>query len=144
MRRYVWARKAHRDIGVQEPDLVAAIEARTVGLHGMEGGLADHLRHGVSQLDLVAGPALLLVQDGKDLRLQYVAADYAKVGRLCKVYIVTSGGNPSVFSQTYVIKEVVHNFSGYKATDEYILQTTSFSPANPNQADGLFTLSSDT
>ena len=52
---------------MQEAHLVAAIEAGAIGLDRMEGHPPDHARHGVRQLDFIAGAPFLAVQFRKNL-----------------------------------------------------------------------------
>src|SRR5208283_885065 len=46
------------DLGFEEPDLVAAVEATPLIAQSVEGLLADQLRHRIGQLHLVARAAL--------------------------------------------------------------------------------------
>src|SRR5258705_2496558 len=77
----VWPRERVGEVGGQEADLGAAVEAPAFELHAVERLLAREPAHGVGELDLTAGAALLLLQYVEDLGLQDVAARDDEVRR---------------------------------------------------------------
>ena len=54
--------QAEGDRRLDEAGLVAAVEALAVEAVAVERGAADQARHGVGQLDLAAGAALLAIE----------------------------------------------------------------------------------
>ena len=80
-RRDVVARERIGDVGGEEADLRAAVEAAAFELQAVERLLLGEPDHRVGELDLAAGAALLGRQDVEDLRLQDVAAGDDEVGR---------------------------------------------------------------
>ena len=78
--RNIGPRQADGNVGGQETDFVAAVITRTIGFHRVKRHFADHLGHGVGELDFISGAALLLVENGEDFRLQDIAADDAEIG----------------------------------------------------------------
>ena len=74
LRRDVGARERVGDIGGEEADLGAAVEAAAFELQAVERLRARERDHGVGELDLAAGAGCLLFQNVEDLRLQDVAA----------------------------------------------------------------------
>src|SRR6185437_5851853 len=81
-RCHVGARERKGDIGLQEPHLVAAIEALPVEAETVERLVAaDQLLQRVGELDLVAGAAADAREMIEHLGLQDVAADDAEIGR---------------------------------------------------------------
>src|SRR5882724_1178977 len=77
----IWARERVGEVGGQEADLGAAVEALAFELHAVERLLAREPAHGVGELDLAAGATLLLLQYVEDLWLQDVAARDDEVRR---------------------------------------------------------------
>src|SRR5437588_3958330 len=73
-RRDVLARQRIGDVGGEEADLGAAVEAAAGKLQAIERLLLGELDHGVGDLDFAAGAAALRRQDVENLRLQDVAA----------------------------------------------------------------------
>src|SRR5450756_2682002 len=64
----IGARHAERDIGAQEACFRAAIVALAFELDAVEGLGPGQTDHGVGELDLAAGAALLRFQDLEDFR----------------------------------------------------------------------------
>src|SRR3984957_10774681 len=79
--RDVLAREPIGDIGGEEADFRAAVEARALELEAKERLLLRQTDHGVGELNFVAGAARLVRPDGEDLRLQDVAARDDEIGR---------------------------------------------------------------
>src|SRR5258708_34503331 len=73
---HVRALERERDVGFQEPDLVAAVEAAAFEAHAVERHQAEQVGERVGQLDLAAGAALLPIEIKKYLRLQDVSPDH--------------------------------------------------------------------
>src|SRR5215831_12051648 len=83
IRRDVLARQRVGDVGGEEADLRAAVKTLAGELEAEERLRLGQAHHAVGELDLAAGAARLVLQDGKDLRLQDVAARDAQTrGRL--------------------------------------------------------------
>src|SRR5690349_4229919 len=72
-RRDVGPRHRIRDVGGEEADLGAAVEALAVELHGVERLALGQRDHRVGDLDLAAGAAGLVRKQVENLRLQDVA-----------------------------------------------------------------------
>src|SRR5579871_941680 len=70
----VVARQSISDIGRQETDLAAAIEAAAFELEPIEWLFAGEPDHRVGDLDLAPGAPALVGQDLENLRLQNIAA----------------------------------------------------------------------
>src|SRR3954464_1666328 len=68
------------DVGAEEAGLGAAIMALALELDAVEALRSGEADHGIGELDLSAGAALLGLQDLEDLRLQDVAAGDREVG----------------------------------------------------------------
>lgn len=64
------------------------------------------------------------------------------VGRQCYYYINQSDGSPSVFAQSYIIKEVTHILEGLQARTEITMEITSFDYTTVPDVSTLFSLSS--
>ena len=79
--RDVGARQRVGDVGGEEADLGAAVEALAFEFQAVERLLLGKLDHRVGELDFAAGAALLRRQDVEDLRLQDVAAGDDEVRR---------------------------------------------------------------
>src|SRR5579883_1981248 len=71
----VLAREREGDVRLEEPDLVAAIEAGTGKAKAVEGAVADHMRERVGELDLAARALLAAVEMLHDGGLQEIAPD---------------------------------------------------------------------
>src|SRR5262245_60477917 len=70
----IGAGHAEGDVGAEEAGLRAAVVALAFELDAVEFLRLRKPDHGVGELDLAAGAALLCLQDLEDLRLQDVAA----------------------------------------------------------------------
>ena len=73
-RRDVLARQRVGHVGGEKADLGAAVEAAAFELEAVEGLRPRQLDHGVGQLDLATGTALLRAEEVENFRLQDVAA----------------------------------------------------------------------
>src|SRR5580704_3755710 len=75
------ARERIGDIRGEETDLRAAVETLTLELEAVEALQLGKRDHGVGELDFAAGAALLLCQNGENLRLKDVTAGDDEIGR---------------------------------------------------------------
>ena len=80
-RRDVGALQRIGDIGGEESDLGAAVEAAALEFEAVERLRARQRHHGVGELDFAAGAGRLLFQEVEDLRLQDVAPGDGEIGR---------------------------------------------------------------
>src|SRR5215468_1112276 len=80
-RRDVLTRQPVSHVCGKEPRLRAAVETAARKLQAVKGLLLHQADQGVGELDLIAGAALLRLQDLEDFRLQDVAAGDDEVRR---------------------------------------------------------------
>src|SRR5215470_921654 len=74
-RAQIVAGEREGDIGLEESDLVPAVEPRALEAEAVERSVADHAGERIGELDLASRPLLAPPEMLHDLRLQDVAPD---------------------------------------------------------------------
>src|SRR6516225_5820775 len=80
-RAQIVAGEREGDIGLEETDLVPAVEPRALEAEPVERPAADHAGERIGELDLAPRPLLAPPQMQHDLRLENVAPDDRERGR---------------------------------------------------------------